>query len=248
MTISDGQWEVSVRGPEGDMRYLAKHFASPPICIVASEVDQDYLLRMDGFGACADSSEVLAMAERQLTVLTGILKLERNPQGPLEAGAVFRRRNGGRDIFVHVREALQATFQVGDVEVTVTDAEGNVVPSPVVPARAVRIAELCMTEKAVEKVMRLRAAPDAGTWVGLYRIYEVVASDAGGEDVLTARSWSSGQEQRRFRHSANSITVAGDDARHGKELTDPPTHPMTLDEASGYVERLIRRWLDSKGV
>jgi hypothetical protein len=248
MSAVEGDWEVSVQGRDRDLQYLARHFISPPTVIAESDSGQAYVLRLDAFSACKDSTEVLELAERQLVILSGILKLERNSPGAIQAGAVFRRRNGGRDVFVHVRDTIKVMVEMGEPVVTVTDAHGNLVSKPEVLAPAVSIAALCATDSSVEKVMRLFAAPDARTWVGLFRIYEVVESDTGGQANLARMAWGTANAQERFKHSANSVTVAGDDARHGKEHTEPPKNPMTLDEAGAYVEQLVRAWLGSKGI
>lgn len=247
MTGDWGDWEVSLQGRDSDLLYLAQHFASPPTIVRRSESDEEYLLRLDEFNTCVDSTEVLELAERQLVILSGILKFIRSSPDPIRVGAVFRRRGGGRDVFVHVRDVLRIRLELGDPVVTVMDANGNVVSAPEAPAPAVRLAALCAADQSVAKVMRLLAAPDARTWVGLYRIYEVVESDVGGQAALGQKLWGSATDQDRFKHSANSVTVAGDHARHGNERTLPPRSPMTLDDAGAYVDGLLRGWLASKG-
>lgn len=247
MTVDDGNWEVSVQGRDSDLRHLARHLTSPPMVIAQSDSDQAYVLQLDAFSACKDSTEVLELAERQLGILSGILKLERNSPDAIRAGAVFRRRNEGRDVFVHVRDTLRINVEMGESLVTVTDANGNVLSKPEAPAPVVRIAELCAEDSSVEKVMRLLAASDAKGWVGLYRIYEVVESDVGSEAALQAQAWGAGSDLKRFKRSANSVTVAGDEARHGKEWQVPPPNPMSLEEAGAYVEQLVRSWLTGKG-
>lgn len=247
MTGDWGDWEVSVQGRDGDLQYLARHFGSSPIVVARSESDEAYVLRLDTFGACKASAEVLELAERQLVILSGILKLVRNSTESLKAGAVFRRRNGGRDVFVHVRDTIKVHIEMGEPVMTVTDAEGNVVSKPEVQAPAVRTAAISARDAAVAKAMRLLAAADAGTWVGLYRIYEVIESDVGGQAVLGQKPWGSETDQDRFKHSANSVTVAGDHARHGKEYRQPPKDPMTLEEAGAYVDGVLKGWIASKG-
>ncbi len=240
-------WEVGAQGRDSDLRYLATHFAVPPIVVMQSNADDRYVLRLDAFGTCSNSTEVLETAERQLSILSGILKLERNATEPLRAGAVFRHRNGGRDVFVHVRDTLKIRLELGVPTVTVTDADGNPVPRVVESPRSVRLAAISARDAAVAKAMRLFAAADACTWVGLYRTYEVIESDVGGQMALGQKPWGSEADQNRFKHSAKSVTVAGDHARHGKEHTQPPKDPMTLDEACTYVDCVLRGWLACKG-
>ena len=82
--------------------------------------------------------------------------------------------------------------------------------------------------------------------MAVYRLHEVVEDAVGGERELTKRNWAPSGQLSRFKHSANSVDVAGDDARHGAETTTPPKRPMTLDEAQGHVHLVLRAWLDEK--
>lgn len=241
-------WEVAIQGHPTDLAYLARRFKASPVVVVKRDDADGYALRLDEFENCPDSVSVLAAAERQLVLLTGALMLERHAVDPLTAGAVYRKHpGGGKDVFVFVRDTLRVRMEMGDPVVTVTDADGRVVPQPVAEPRSVRVMRLCTTDAAVEKAMRLVAATDVRSWVGLYRLYEVIEADVGGENALVQRGWSSSRGASRFKHSANSVEVAGDGARHGKEPTDPPAKPMTLDEADLFVRDLLAKWLASKG-
>jgi hypothetical protein len=96
--------------------------------------------------------------------------------------------------------------------------------------------------------MRLIAASDYMSWGGLYRLYEVIEGDMGGEHELKTVFCGSAKDIKRFKHSANSVTVAGDDARHANESGRPPEQPMTLYEAEAFLKYLLKRWLAEKGV
>lgn len=248
MSTSSAYWEVAIQGHSMDLEYLARRFKSGPVVVVRRDDQNGYVLRLAEFANCPDSESVLAAAERQLVLLTGVLKVDRNAVDPLKAGAVYKKHpGGGLDVFVFVRDTLQVRIDVGEPIVAVTDSDGRVLPQPIVESRSVRIMRLCATDSAVEKAMRLVAAADARSWVGLYRIYEVVESDVGGQAALGQESWGSETDQDRFKHSANSVTVAGDHARHGKEYKQPPKDPMTLEEAGAYVDGVLKGWLASKG-
>lgn len=249
MSTDSTTWEVAVEGDPIYLEWLARHFTAPPR-VVARSVDADeFVLRLDSFESCSEAADVLALAERQLLVMSGLLRLERRGRHPLRAGAVVRRHSSGRrDIYVSITESVEARCEVGDVVMSIRDAAGNPLPATVPATRAARVAELAAADSSVEKVIRLLAASEAQTWVGLYRIYEVVESDVDGQAALERMHWGPAKDQDRFKHSANSVTAAGDQARHGKEKTHPPKDPMSLEEAGAYVENLIRRWLESKGV
>ena len=180
--------------------------------------------------------------------MTGVQTCALPISEPLRAGAVYRRNAaGGRDIFVHILETLQLRAELGEVTVTVTDADGNVITRPAPPPSTVTIAQIAATDSSVAKAMRLLAAPDHKSWVGMYRIHEVIEADVGSENALKKRGWGSAQDLKRFKHSANSVTIAGDSARHGKEVEQPPKNPMSVDEAAAYLNYVLQSWLSSKG-
>jgi hypothetical protein len=80
-------------------------------------------------------------------------------------------------------------------------------------------------------------------WTDLYRLLEVIEAGAGGADAVVAKDWISKSQLRRFKHSANSVTAAGDQARHGVETTQPPADAMTISEARSLIDILLSRWL-----
>ncbi len=248
MNANANPWQVQLHGWGSDLEHLARHFGSQPVRVVRDERDGAFLYESDAFATCSTSEEVLAIAEKELCALSGVLKLCRGSHEPLRPGAVYKRNAaGGRDIFLHLRDTLQVRVEFGEVTVTVTDSQGNVVTKPPPPPRSIAITRLALADAAVAKAMRLLSAEDSETWVGLYRIYEVVEADVGGELALKKRGWGSAGDLKRFKHSANSVTVAGDAARHGKELTSPPANPMSLEEAAAYVNYVVSAWLAAKG-
>jgi hypothetical protein len=249
MSTSDWRWEVQIRGTLSDLEHLARHFTSATANVFRDERDDSYLYYSKAFDSCDTSEKVLATADDELAVLSGVLKFVRDSHEPLLSGAVHKRHaDGRRDIFVHLRESIQIRAELGEVTVTVTDAQGNVIQQPTPPPLTVTIAALATQDAAITKVMRLFAAPEAKTWVGLYRLHEVIEFDVGGEHSLQKKDWGSKPDLKRFKHSANSVKVAGDAARHGKEHEHSPSNPMTIEEAVAYVNYVMHAWLASKGV
>lgn len=248
MPHTANNWQVQIQGWESDLEYLSLYFTTPPVRVVKDEDSGGFLYESSAFDNCATSQEVVDVAVQEFAVLSGVLKVARGAHKPLRSGAVYQlNATGGRDIFIHVRESLQLRVEFGEVTVTVEDAQGNIVTQPNPPPRIRLLAQLAASDAAVAKAMRLYADANSKSWVGLYRIYEVIEADVGGQASLTKLSWGSRSDLKRFKHSANSVTVAGDSARHGNEPGQPPKHPMSLGEASSYVENILQAWLASKG-
>jgi hypothetical protein len=75
-------------------------------------------------------------------------------------------------------DTLEIRMELGEVIVTITDADGKVVTQPSPPPTTLTIAQLAINDSAVAKAMRVMAS-DGTSWVGLYRIHEVVEDDVG---------------------------------------------------------------------
>lgn len=91
---------------------------------------------------------------------------------------------------------------------------------------------------SVAKVLRLYANTPP-TWNNLYRIFEVVEQDVGGRKYIEQQGWATDKSLERFKRTANSVSAIGDEARHGKESTQPPSNPMTLPEAKSLIETIL---------
>jgi hypothetical protein len=244
MNASTYSWEVRIQGDQFDLEHLARHFESSDVSVSKSDRDDCYVLRAAQFASCVTSEEVLSVAESELAIISGVLKLVIESRQPLHAGTAYKiHADGRREIFIHVSETLVLR---DECEASLIDAQGNVVAPSVTLSWTTAIAAIAKTDSAVAKTMRLLAAQDAATWVNLYRIYEVIEDDVGGESGLRQHGWAPESERRRFKHSANSVAAAGDSARHGKELTQTPVNPMSIEEAKAYVNYLLHAWLATK--
>ena len=249
MITANHNWEIDVRGNTSDLVHLTQIFAAGEQTFTYDDHSSLYIYKSLRFATCQSSSEVAAIARKDFAIIYGILAFTRNSEQRLIVGAV-RKPNvaGTHDIFVEIFEGVQARAEVGVLGVTVTDQQGNIVSQVVLLPQSKRITNLAKADDAVQKVMRLFGASDRGSWVGLYRIFEVVSGDVGGNNSLLADGWGSRKNLDRFKHSANSVDSAGDMARHGSEISKPPSNPMTLEEAVAYVNFLVQAWLASKGI
>jgi hypothetical protein len=152
--------------------------------------------------------------------------------------------DGKRNIFLQLEPAV-LKIRGGLTSIVVTRADGKVeghrpYPAPKWLARA-------LANPNAARALRLRDTDDV-SWTDLYRLYEVIEAGAGGVDVIAAKGWPLKSQVRRFKHSANSITVAGNEARHGVEYTEPPADAMSLGEARSFVDGLLHRWLENGAV
>lgn len=249
MSEKEVHWEVQLLGDTADLEHLSRHFSTGPIAVREDHQNAGHVYRSSSFDACESSDQVLGVANDELIVLSGILRLVRQSHQNLRTGAVYKyRADGNRDTYVHLADSIRVHARIGDVTVYATDADGNLIEQPAAVPRTVAISALAIEDASVKKAMRLFASVDAQTWVGLYRLYEVIEADVGGEHTMRKLGWGSANDLKRFKRSANSVSVAGDAARHGKEQSIPPDHPMTREEATAFVNFVMQAWLATKGV
>jgi len=245
--MADSIWEVRVEGQARDLQRLAQVFTSAPLAVVRNDANE-YLVTSDRFIGLTDHSAVHSAASEVLTLLGGALQFQFGSHEPLETGPAFRRHGDGRrDTFIMVKGS-ELRLVTGDVTFVVTDKDGNPVapPEPQIPPLR-KVVNLALQRDAVAKALRLLGSAPMG-WIDLYRLVEVIEHDVGGEDALVDADWTTRTQLKRFKHSANSVSVAGDEARHGKETTQSPRAPMTLEEARTYVDYLLHAWIDSRSV
>ncbi|MBD2034232.1 hypothetical protein H6F76_04110 [Leptolyngbya sp. FACHB-321] len=75
-------------------------------------------------------------------------------------------------------------------------------------------------------------------------IMDLIKADLGGE----LNNLASKNELSRFFRSINHPEVFGNDSRHITSNEKPPTNPMSLSEAQGFVSRIADLWFKQKCV
>lgn len=162
--------------------------------------------------------------------------------GITESGVLEHRLDGTETFHMHVSDTIHVRESF---VLSVVDSEGNVIeehkPADPIPTWL----QASLMDDSVRKVFRLFGQQH--DWVNLYRIFEVIENDVGGINKIAENDWSTKTQVKTFKHTANSPNAVGDDARHGKEHTEPPKSPMLLSEARALVETLVHHWLRSKG-
>ena len=240
-------WEVRIEGAIPDLEHLASHFVSGNVTIRKDLTNAEFLLSSDRFLTLTQSDAVLNAARVITALLSGVLRFTKHSKTLVEPSVVYRRKaDGSADVFVNLIDRIEVTAEDSMIFGTGDVLRGTVRVVTPSPPLSVSLMQLALVNDSVARVMGLLAKADAFTWVGLYRIHEVIEADLGGEKALIKRGFGSALQLKRFKHSSNSVAVAGDSARHGKELTTPPKNPMSLDEAKAYVMYALQAWFNAK--
>lgn len=205
--------------------------------IEVRRLDDRYYLRAEAFADVGESSDVVRVAEEIVGVLNGAARVEHGNRREVRIDAATRVHEDGRiENFVN----LAATI-TGRSRLTVTLATGR--GSQSTQSVAARVAA-----NALHDADRVRAVTIFGRdeldWRDLFYVFEVAEAALG--TALYDDGTISRAAIRRFTHTAQSPAALGEEARHGRERTEPPANPMPFDEARSLVARILKVWLGSQ--
>lgn len=236
-------WSVELLGERHVLDALCSAFDSSPLIVSFDESQGRHFLVLPSLNNVTDVSEVRLAAETTVASLAGALFFDgRTFLEPLRVGAVHSvDENGHKQVFVTCSSEMRLTVVA---RVAILDSDGNVIQGLPEHRRLSRLQLLIAKNENVAKVSRLAQEPDFGTWVGLYRVFEVIFQDAAETQGL--RDWVSKRSITRFSRSANHPVVAGDAARHGHSDEEPPPQPMTLLEAQAWLKGLLHCWIEHR--
>lgn len=230
MDHSSNPWGVELNGAEVDTE-VWQMLLKPPFDPFVEEIEDvrgDYLvLRSAAFDGVADSKDVHEIAKQLFSTLN-VAVLKNAGTDPVVNGAVVEFIRDGQPRRHHHLEAkgLTVRIRVGIANITVTDAQGNVIKSPPVPSQAQLWMRATMLNSEIGSALRyLEGNPG---WVELYKAYEAVLEMPNG-NIST-------KEIKRFTQTAN---VGERHHRDGKRK--PHERPMELWEA----RTLITRWISA---
>lgn len=235
------QWEVHLLGDPSDLEMIVQSFSNSDWTI--SRHDAEFILTSERFETeiDVDQDQVRSSARHFLELLNGAAHVLLDSWRCITVGHILHRPKTGNACVIVEAGCAIAKSRALWPSVIIHESTGNV--EAFHPADNVqKWTELSMNSEAIAQALRLASSGDFG-WVNLYRIFEVIKKDCGGEVPLVTKGWATKEEIVLFRHTANSPGALGKEARHGGEGSLPPKHPMKLHEAQSLVLRIIRCWI-----
>lgn len=229
------KWFVRLQGHRFDLEDLPDWLEGGEVNV--QEDDGEYYLTSHRFDALANPGEVRRAATDFVNLLNGLGRIHQPGFEPISAGVVETRSSDGSKK-VHISSTSRGRSR-DKARVTINDQDGIEKPHPNL-GRLRRWVDLAERDELVERAIGYLNGSEI-TWNDLYCALEVVKSDVEG-DVPGA----SNSQLTRFRHTANSYSVLGYEARHGKDNWEPPENPMPFDEALGLIRGVIKRWIQEK--
>jgi hypothetical protein len=236
------EWMLQISGHEYDIKDLENLNFIPGTSVIND--GENYFLKSDVFNLCTEPNQVLEIGKELVKVLNGIGQLHNDGWQMINHGGVMVvEPDGTKKMYLFMSASITGRSRIV-ADLSVKNDKGDFV----------KIRRQSFIERAylaakndlnVQKAMRIYGTRESN-WTNLYIIYEVIEEDVGGKGEIVKRGWATDTEIRRFKHTANSVGAVGDDARHGKEQTLPPSNPMLVKEAKALIETLMKKWIESK--
>ena len=227
------RWQIRIEGDKAALEYLASIFTGEPLVIERQE--GGYLLSAAGWDSLQNVFDVYAASADVVGRLNGAALAGTGMLSPIVTTVVYETQADGTKHMWDYGGRVPIRLPPPDV----TKADGSRDPTKL-------LYQASLADNALARALRVLAIgfPD---WVTLYRLYEIIKEDMGGESGIIEQGWITRGDLRRFRHSANSPSVAGPHARHGVDGgAKPPKAPMSLADAQVVFGRMFESWAAMK--
>ena len=236
------KWKILLTGDSFDLQELEKSFPDSDTFAIVKESDGYYLISTE-FDSCQSSAEVKNKAIDVLDILNGAKTLALGGNTPIKFGHIVREKaDGTKEIIKEMSDTITLRDSISIIK---KDSEGKIIEEIHHPADDVpKWLTFGLRDEKLKRALRIYGK-ERHSWAGLYKVYEIIEDAIGGMQEIIKKGWTTKSSIKRFKHTANSPSAIGDEARHGKEVTSGPKKPMHLSEARSLVETMLIRWLNS---
>jgi len=199
-------------------------------------------LKWSDFDSLGSADEVRERAIAIIKMLNGTVKLHiPSFRDVSEDGVTIIEEDGRRHHYVYLRGSITARSKISaNLTVTTSNDTRQIAP---LPSNVESWICLTKTDKAVADALHLFRE---NTWISLYKVYEIISEDVGGQQAITKNGWATKKRLSQFTQTAQSRAAIGDFARHAANKFKPPSQPMTIQEAESLLRGVILSWLSSK--
>lgn len=228
-------WWARLEGEKLDLEALAGVLGHRSR-VQVRQFDGRYYMKMVEFDQLDESGDVETRAGEILRIVNGAARVQYGDSREVRVDAAARvQPNGQIQHFVHASAALHLRARVS-ATLTVNGESAAAAREPTIAERAV---ETALNDPQAERALRIFGRDDVD-YRDLYHVFEIAEAAIGSgiysDGTVTA------VEVRRFKHTANSVHALGDQARHGREATQPPSQPTSFAEAQALVGQVLRAW------
>lgn len=229
-------WSAHLEGNSHDLIILADLFpAGEP---TVGRVGDGYHVKSSRFENVADASEVKARAAKVLETMHGVARMHDGSYRPVKLGTQFTTDDGDLTSVILV-DSIEAWSSLRGPMIRL---DGEVRPPS--PPQGPKYYALAESDPSVADAFRYFGLPPS--WVTLYKVYEVISNDVGGQSTLVDRGWAPKTRISTFTESACRPEISGDEARHARLGGKASGWTMTIGEAQDFVRELSHAWADEK--
>ena len=234
------KWLVRLKGERFDLEDFPKLLCSPEVRVV--EENGSFYLESSEFNSLTSAEEVRERGRALIKLINGVSKFNKNNfLGISEDGINRVEDDRKRHHYVFLEGTAPIRTKVS-AQLTAIAADGSekVTTQP------------SALESLLDVAQKYNVVADAlgfyrdGTWISLYKAYEIIRDDVCGKHQIIKNGWSVKSDINRFTQIAQSRTALGDSARHASKKYIPPAQPMTLLEARVLIKTILSRWVSSK--
>lgn len=228
------RWLIRLQGEQLDLEEFPKWF--PNGDVYAIKEDEGYYLTGPALDAKADADTVLTRAAQALNEYSAVVSLLWSAFRKPSIGQVIREDDAGkRSAYIFVSGIAAGRSKMSGVLV---DASGKAAAPSTTQAQDLLAAS--KRSSNLREALKVWADP-IRTWGRLYRVMEEIERHFG--KPVDQVGLCSNAELVRLRRTANTAESSGLDSRHASGLFKPPSDPMSLEEATSLVGRLLERSL-----
>jgi hypothetical protein len=235
-------WRALLDGDITDLEELSQSINSDELSI--TKFDNKYYLSSKALSDAKDCEELWPVLYNYAIYISAIANLLLDSRRNITINSLENiDLEGKRHIFMPTL-SFEVNARVGFATLSVRNQDGTIHEEHI-SGSSKELFDIGIREEAVAKVYRLIALKGLD-WVNLFRVYEILRHDIGGEGNIVTKGWATTTQLSAFRSGANRPDVSGDDARHGVLPGPPPKNTMDLSKARIFIKGLVRNWLDEK--
>lgn len=229
-------WLVRLKGEEFDLEILLPLLHSTKLSIIKE--NNSYYLKSSDFGSLKLADEVRESAIAIIKRLNGATMLfNHNFHSISEDGVLLVEKNGKRCFHLYLEGSIKIRSRVSaNLKATTSNGIQQIDPQYSTVESWINLAK---NDKTVADALHFFKK---GTWISLYKVYEIIKDDIGSHQAIIKSGFAKKQKLKQFTQIAQSRAALGDDARHASNKYIAPVQPMSIDDAKSFIREILINW------
>lgn len=227
-------YKVKVSGHQIDLTTAENAIKCDMFSIV--QIGTEYFICSNNFNDLSDSNDLFAIAEEILEIINSSLTITVSGFKALKLEHLYIKDNNGEISKV----VNMSTNMTGRGHLTASLSTNNLENVGSSISLTSTLINKIKEKPTLADVLHFYSTPI--TWNNLYKIYEIIHDDIGDEVKIITGS----NQLSRFKGTAQSRKLIGDEARHASKYIIGTQNPMTIMEACELINNLIFVWTKIK--